>query len=115
MSPVAPALQADSLLLSHWGSPMHNILLSICLSTHNLNILKAPTICRNYVIALKFVPNCTGLVPSTLSLIAGELDCEEKLSTEELMLLNCDARENSWKNPLDSKEIKLVNPKGNQH
>ena len=44
-----------------------------------------------------------------------ELDHKEKLSTEELMLLNCDARENSWKNPLDSKEIKLVNPKGNQH
>ena len=43
-----------------------------------------------------------------------ELDHKEKLSTEELMLLNCDARENSWKNPLDSKEIKLVNPKGNQ-
>ena len=34
------------------------------------------------------------------------------LSTDELMLLNCGAREDSWE--LDGKEIKLVNPKGNQ-
>ena len=31
---------------------------------------------------------------------------------EEFMLLNCGAREDSWE--LDGKEIKLVNPKGNQ-
>ena len=30
------------------------------------------------------------------------------------MLLNCGAREESLENPLDSKKIKLVNPKGNQ-
>ena len=30
------------------------------------------------------------------------------------MLLNCGAREESLKNPLDSKKIKPVNPKGNQ-
>ena len=35
------------------------------------------------------------------------------LSTEELMLLNCGAWEDS-QSPLDSKEIKWVNPKGNQ-
>ena len=36
-----------------------------------------------------------------------------KLSTEELMLLNCGVGENSWES-LDCKEIKPVNPKGNQ-
>ena len=36
-----------------------------------------------------------------------------QLSTEELMLLNCGAREDSWE-PLDCKEIKPVNPKGDQ-
>ena len=35
------------------------------------------------------------------------------MSTEELMLLNCGAGEDSC-GPLDSKEIKPVNPKGNQ-
>ena len=44
-------------------------------------------------------------------------ECEsqtiKKLSTEELMLWNCGAREDSWEF-LDSKEIKSVNPKGNQ-
>ena len=35
------------------------------------------------------------------------------LSTEELMLSNCGAWEDS-QSPLDSKEIKWVNPKGNQ-
>ena len=34
-----------------------------------------------------------------------------RLSTKELMLSNCGVGEDS---PLDSKEIKLVNPKGNQ-
>ena len=36
-----------------------------------------------------------------------------RLSAEELMLLNCGAGKDSWKS-LDSKEIKPVNPKGNQ-
>ena len=36
-----------------------------------------------------------------------------KLCTEELMLLNCGVREDSWES-LDCKEIKPVNPKGNQ-
>ena len=35
-----------------------------------------------------------------------------KLSTKELMLLNCGVGEDSW-SPLDCKEIKPVNPKGN--
>ena len=35
------------------------------------------------------------------------------LSAEELMLLNCGVGE-ILENPLDSKEIKAVNPKGNQ-
>ena len=35
----------------------------------------------------------------------------KKASAEELMLLHCDVGEDSW----DSKEIKPVNPKGNQH
>ena len=30
------------------------------------------------------------------------------------MLLNCGVEEDSWENPLDCKEIKLVHPKGNQ-
>ena len=39
------------------------------------------------------------------------------LSTKELMLSNCGAGEDSWEtleSPLDCKEIKPVNPKGNQ-
>jgi len=36
---------------------------------------------------------------------------ERKLSTKELMLLNCGVGEDSW---IPLKEIKLVNPKGNQ-
>ena len=48
---------------------------------------------------------------------------ERKLSAEELMLLNCGAGEDSsffflektLESPLDSKEIKPDNPKGNQH
>ena len=39
---------------------------------------------------------------------------QRRLSTEELMLLNCGAGEDSWESPLDSKEIKPVNPEGNQ-
>ena len=35
------------------------------------------------------------------------------MSTEELMLLNCGVGEDSWES-LDCKEIKPVNPKGNQ-
>ena len=38
---------------------------------------------------------------------------KRKLSTEELMLSNYGAGEDSWE-PLDSKEIKSVNPNGNQ-
>ena len=33
---------------------------------------------------------------------------------EELMLLNCGVGEDSFERPLDSQEIKPVNPKGNQ-
>ena len=36
------------------------------------------------------------------------------LSTEELMLLNCGVGEKTLESPLDCKEIKSVNPKGNQ-
>ena len=35
-----------------------------------------------------------------------------KLSTEELMLLNCGVGEDSWESPLNCKEIQLVHPKG---
>ena len=38
---------------------------------------------------------------------------QRRLSTEELMILNCCAGE-ALENLLDSKEIKSVNPKGNQ-
>ena len=41
----------------------------------------------------------------------GELDY--KLSTEELMLLNCGVGEDSWES-LDCKEIQPVHPKGDQ-
>ena len=37
---------------------------------------------------------------------------KRKLSTEELMLLSCGIKEDSFENPLDCKEIKPVNPKG---
>ena len=40
-------------------------------------------------------------------------DRERRLSAEELMLLNCGAREVSWE-ALDCKEIQPVHPKGNQ-
>ena len=42
-----------------------------------------------------------------------KVELERKLSTEEVMLLNCGVGENSWEF-LDCKEIKPVNPKGNQ-
>ena len=38
---------------------------------------------------------------------------QRKLSTEELMLLNCGAGEDS-ESPLDCKEIQPVHPKGSQ-
>ena len=38
-----------------------------------------------------------------------------KLSTEELMLLNCSAGEKTLERPLDCKEIKPVNPERSQH
>ena len=37
----------------------------------------------------------------------------KKLSTKELMLLNCGVGEDS-ESPLDCKKIKRINPKGNQ-
>ena len=37
-----------------------------------------------------------------------------KLSTEELMLLNCKVLEKTLESPLDCKEIQPVHPKGNQ-
>ena len=43
-----------------------------------------------------------------------ELGHKERLSTEKLMLSNCGAGEKTLENPLDCKEIKSVNPKGNQ-
>ena len=36
------------------------------------------------------------------------------MSTEKLMLSNCGAGEKTLENPLDCKEIKSVNPKGDQ-
>ena len=38
----------------------------------------------------------------------------KKLSTEELMLLNCSVGEDSWESHLGYKEIQPVNPKGNK-
>ena len=38
----------------------------------------------------------------------------KKVSAHESMLSNCGAGEDSPESPLDSKEIKPVNPKGNQ-
>ena len=44
-----------------------------------------------------------------------ELGNTKRLSTKELMPSNYDARENSFESfPLDSKEIKPLNTKGNQ-
>ena len=42
-----------------------------------------------------------------------ESGLERKLSTEELMLLNCGV-EKTLESPLDCKEIQPVHPKGNQ-
>ena len=39
--------------------------------------------------------------------------CERKLSTEELMLLNCGVGEDSWES-LGLQGVKLIHPKGNQ-
>ena len=39
---------------------------------------------------------------------------QRMLSTEELMLYNCVMLEKTPESPLDCKEIKPVNPKGNQ-
>ena len=45
-------------------------------------------------------------------------ELDHKLSTEEMMLLNIKKKkkvlENTLESPLDCKEIKLVNPKGNK-
>ena len=50
-----------------------------------------------------------------------ELDRKNRLSTKELILSNCDGGEDSWDckdikdwYTLDCKDIKAVNPKGNQ-
>ena len=43
----------------------------------------------------------------------GRVGLWRKLSTEELMLLNCGAGEDSW-DPLDCKGIQPVHPKGDQ-
>ena len=43
-----------------------------------------------------------------------ELDYKRKLSTRELMLLNCGVGKDYWES-LGLQEIKPVNPKGNQH
>ena len=40
---------------------------------------------------------------------------QRRLSTEELMVLNCDVILKMLESPLDSKEVKPVNLKGNQH
>ena len=42
-----------------------------------------------------------------------EFDHKERLSTKELILLNCGVGK-TLESPLDIKEIKPVNPKGNQ-
>ena len=42
-----------------------------------------------------------------------ELDHKESWAAEELMLLNCGVEED-FESPSDCKEIKPVNPKGNQ-
>ena len=42
-----------------------------------------------------------------------ELDCKRRLSAEEFMLLSCSAGED-FESLLDCKEIKPVNPEGNQ-
>ena len=39
---------------------------------------------------------------------------ERRLSPKELMLLNCCVGEDSWESPLDSKELKPINPKGHE-
>ena len=41
-------------------------------------------------------------------------ELDHKWGVEELMLLNCGVGEDSWESPLDSKEIKPVNPNRNQ-
>ena len=47
--------------------------------------------------------------------IQGDSRGQGRLSAEELMmLLNCGVGEDSCKSPLDCKEIKPVNPQGNQ-
>ena len=65
--------------------------------------MAAVTICSDF----GNVPQCNkGHMTNTANII---LD-GEKLKAKELMLLNRGVGES----PLDSKEIKLVNPKGNQ-
>ena len=42
------------------------------------------------------------------------VESQRKLSTKELMFSNCGTGEDSFESSLDSKEIKPINPKGNQ-
>ena len=42
-----------------------------------------------------------------------EIGPYKRLSTEELILLNCDLKK-TLESPLDCKELKPINPKGNQ-
>ena len=42
------------------------------------------------------------------------VELQRKLSTKELMFLNCGVGEDSFESPLDCKEIQPVHPKGNQ-
>ena len=48
-----------------------------------------------------------------IAFLPRRVDLQRKLSAKELMLLNCDVGEDS-ESPLDCKEIKPVNPNGNQ-
>ena len=60
---------------------------------------------------------------SSKSCLNVRVGLQRKLSAKEMMLLNCGVGEDSWtvgeswrllESPLDCKEIKPVNPKGNQ-
>ena len=51
--------------------------------------------------------------PSSQSCVGVRVRPSRRLSTKEFIFSNCIAGENSYKS-LDSKEIKPVNPKGNQ-
>ena len=50
-----------------------------------------------------------------VSMYGCESGLQGKLSAKELMLLKTVVLEKTLESPLDSKEIKTVNPEGNQH